>query len=178
MVKKIIVKLKVPRSSQSFLDADYLKKLSKEEREWYYLAMDEMYCNGQYRKEGTLHEEAGIQNYKSELNKNSKARRRDIYAGGTQLSDIQDEVGLEYKNNDYEEKSLTEIINDKAVYLVDFLNNCKENEKVSETLNIFREILYSFSSEIKRKNKESNKIKNDKRKLKGGVIKTHPKSIK
>ena len=119
-----------PYAVREYTDADYLRKLSDDEREWYYQFEDEYY-NNQHR-EGTLHNasEAYDKEQKRELDLQNNAARRDIFSNSTRVSvrsnDLSSVIHPSYGGHISEslkrkgvERTVVELINDAAIEIIE-----------------------------------------------------------
>lgn len=119
-----------PYAVREYTDADYLRKLSEDEREWYYQFEDEYY-NNQHR-EGSLHNasEEYTQEQKRELDLQNNAARRDIFSNSTRVSvrsnDLTSVIHPSYSGHIAEslkfkgiERTVVELVNDAAVDIIE-----------------------------------------------------------
>lgn len=116
-----------PYPLREFVDADYLHKLSEEEKKWYFQFEDEFY-NNQHREGEILNK--GLDYDKSELDAKNNAARRDMYANNTRVTVRNNDLtsiiydsysghiseSLKYKGL---EKTVLELIEDVAIDIIE-----------------------------------------------------------
>lgn len=118
-----------PYPIREFVDADYLSKLSKEEREWYYQFENEYY-NNNHRKGEIINKQDNYESeIKKELDDQSNATRRDVYNNHTRVTvrsnDISNVIYDSYSGHINEslkkkgiEKTVLELIAETAIDII------------------------------------------------------------
>lgn len=164
-------KLKYYANARDQMEVDYWNKLEEEDEIFLRRALGEMYCGWTYNKEygceNSLHAKAGIENYKSLTNKESKSRRKDVFAGGSIRNDLditilEKEIYEEYNKNE-EEMTMTDLLNIKTVELLDELNQVEDKTERFEIVNQYlRDCLTWFAKQLKEERKLKTKQNNEK----------------
>lgn len=154
---------------RDYADADYLKKLTDDERAWYYQFEDEYY-NNQHR-EGSIHSasEGYDEDQKRELDLQNNAARRDIFSNSTRVTvrnnDLSSTIYDSYSGHIAEslkrrglEITVVELINDAAVEIIEITPQLEIRQLKQELSKLCIDVTKALQLEKKyRKNRRRKK---------------------